>query len=95
MEAGAEKIPYVRVSETVDISMCLWLLWVIIDNAVVVCGSLDSPENGLLAISNITFGSIANYSCDEGYNIMGNEMRLCLESGLWSGEDPICQSEYA
>ena len=74
--------------------MCLAIVDISVDNSVVVCGSLDSPENGLLAISNITFGSIANYSCSEGYAIMGNEMRTCQENGSWSGEEPVCQSEY-
>ena len=74
--------------------MCLVILGISVDNSVVVCGSLDSPENGLITINNITLGSIATYSCNEGYNIMGNEVRTCQENGSWSGEDPVCQSEY-
>ena len=40
--------------------------------------------------------SQVNYSCDPGHELMGgNVTRVCLLSGMWSGEDPVCQSEYA
>ena len=54
------------------------------------CGSLAAPENGHTTI----FGLTANYSCNEGYTIMGNEVRTCQENETWSGEDPVCQGEY-
>ena len=57
------------------------------------CGSLVAPENGTLTIDSTTFESTVNYSCDEGYNIAGDEMRTCQENGSWSGQKPVCQSE--
>ena len=60
---------------------------------VVDCGSLFAPENGTLTINGTTFASTANYSCNEGYNITGDEMRTCQENGSWIGQDPACQSE--
>ena len=60
---------------------------------VVDCGSLAAPENGMLSIDNTTFASSVIYSCIEGYNIAGDEMRTCLENGSWSGQDPSCLSE--
>ena len=39
--------------------------------------------------------SQANYSCNPGHELMGgNVTRACLLTGMWSGEDPVCQGEY-
>ena len=61
---------------------------------VVDCGSLAAPENGSLTIDSTTYESTATYSCAVGYNIDGDPVRTCLENGSWSGQDPICQSEF-
>ena len=44
-------------------------------------------------------GVIANYTCDPGYVLAGNEMRTCEERyggtvGTWTGHKPHCQSTY-
>lgn len=57
---------------------------------VVDCGNLTSPLQGDVSIVGSTFGSEANYSCLEGYELDGNPNRTCLESGRWSGSDPVC-----
>ena len=57
---------------------------------VVDCGNLTSPLQGYVSIAESTFGSSANYSCFEGYELDGNVTRTCLESGNWSGSDPAC-----
>lgn len=63
----------------------------IVHPAVVVdCGSLTSPLQGYVLIAESTFGSIANYSCFEGYELDGNMTRTCLECGNWTGNDPMC-----
>ena len=40
-----------------------------------------------------TFGAMATYTCDEGFNLIGNSTRLCQADGSWKGTDPTCQSE--
>lgn len=35
-------------------------------------------------------GSVARYSCDEGYTMKGNGTRECLDNGTWSGHPPQC-----
>ena len=60
---------------------------------VVVCPELMSPENGRVDLSGMNFSSVATYSCDSGYNLIGSELRMCTADGTWSGEDPICQSK--
>ena len=46
--------------------------------------------------SDTTFGSIANYSCDEGFVLNPDDdtsrMRVCQADGTWFGPDPTCDS---
>ena len=60
------------------------------------CGSLNNPVNGTVQFNLTTFGAIAVFTCDIGYNLTdndGQDYRECLFGG-WSGEDPTCQSKY-
>ena len=38
-------------------------------------------------------GSVANYTCDEGYILDGVTQRICGENNQWSGDVPLCQSK--
>ena len=63
--------------------------------SVVDCGGLESPDNGTVDLrEGTTFGSTAFYSCDELFELDGNSTRVCLSSGVWSNEPPVCYSEY-
>ncbi|CAI8041021.1 Sushi, von Willebrand factor type A, EGF and pentraxin domain-containing protein 1, partial [Geodia barretti] len=57
---------------------------------VVGCGSLLAPANGLVNVSTTVFNSTATYSCNGGYNLVGDTTRTCLASDLWSGIKPTC-----
>ena len=37
-----------------------------------------------------TPGSLATYTCNSGYELVGNGIRTCLASGVWSGTEPFC-----
>ena len=37
------------------------------------------------------FNSVATYSCNTGYALIGDEMRTCQSSGVWFGSEPTCQ----
>ncbi|CAI8013734.1 CUB and sushi domain-containing protein 2, partial [Geodia barretti] len=52
---------------------------------VVDCGELMDPENGAVNVTNTTFNSTATYSCNGGYNLVGDATRTCLASASWSG----------
>ena len=54
------------------------------------CGFPDAPLLGLLLLDNIVIGSVATYSCNEGFVLLGNQNRTCLPNGEWSGETPAC-----
>ena len=56
------------------------------------CGPLYRPPNGFVDVSNGTaYGSVAVYTCDIGYTLIGQEIRTCRLSGCWSNESPTCR----
>ena len=55
---------------------------------------MKDPDNGNVSVSGTTQNSVANYTCDPGYDVVGDDMRICLETGVWSGSKPNCTSEY-
>ena len=56
------------------------------------CGPLNNPINGEIDIDQTTLGSVVTYSCLIGYLLTGEETRVCLASGKWSGDEPICET---
>ena len=35
-------------------------------------------------------GTVATYSCTDGYELVGEEKRTCLVDGTWTGAEPYC-----
>ena len=61
---------------------------------VVDCGTLTNPANGQVShTAGTTFGQTATYSCDTGYNLVGDSIRRCQADGMWSGNEPTCISK--
>ncbi|XP_064386134.1 mucin-2-like isoform X4 [Halichondria panicea] len=57
------------------------------------CGSLDDPTNGAVdTFSGTTFMMTATYTCNTGYNIVGDMTRTCQDAMLWSGAAPTCDT---
>ncbi|XP_053464040.1 complement receptor type 1 isoform X2 [Nycticebus coucang] len=60
------------------------------------CGTPPEPFNGMVHINTDTqFGAIVNYSCNEGYRLIGSPSTVCILSGnnvTWDKEAPICES---
>ncbi len=55
------------------------------------CDQLKPPEYGDVKLSGLTIGSHATYTCEDGFELLGNEFRSCEADGEWSGTDPTCQ----
>ena len=59
------------------------------------CGPLTDPANGQV---DHTYGTTveqnATYSCNTGYNLVGDSIRTCQATGNWSGGAPTCQGVY-
>ena len=73
-------------------SRCISLHVIFIILIVVDCGNLTDPANGQVDLtSGTTFGQTATYSCNTGYNLVGDSTRTCQATGVWSGSAPTCQ----
>ena len=56
------------------------------------CGTLTDPANGSVNhTAGTTFRQTATYSCDTGYNLVGDSTRTCNATGQWSGRAPTCE----
>ena len=56
------------------------------------CGTLTDPANGQVShTAGTTFGQTATYSCNTGYNLVGDSNHTCRATGVWSGCAPTCQ----
>lgn len=57
----------------------------------VLCALLDPIADGEVdQPAEAEPGDEATYSCDEGYVLLGAEVRVCGEDGEWGGEAPTC-----
>ena len=57
------------------------------------CGDLPNLLNGTVILTGTVEGSIANYTCDEGFTPDGPVVRMCRNNRMWSGVPPICEGE--
>ena len=59
------------------------------------CGPLTDPANGQVDhTAGTTVGQNATYSCNTGYNLVGDSIRTCQATRNWSGRAPTCQGVY-
>lgn len=61
--------------------------------AVVDCGSLNISGGEVFFSPGTTVNSTATYTCLVPLVLMGNQERLCLPSGEWTGSDPTCEGK--
>ncbi len=69
------------------------------------CPSLTSPVNGSVTYpftangnGSYPFNSVATYSCDTGFSLVGNSNRTCIGDGssvigAFNGVAPTCQGK--
>ena len=60
----------------------------------VMCPELISPVNGMVTMPSRIFNSVATYSCNEGYVLIGNAARTCQDNAMWTGSSDVsCRSK--
>ena len=69
---------------------CLHGVIISITLTVINCPALEHPERGLVSVGGNSTGSVATYSCNGGYSLIGSATRQCQSDGTWSNESPIC-----
>ncbi|XP_065189462.1 sushi, von Willebrand factor type A, EGF and pentraxin domain-containing protein 1-like [Sycon ciliatum] len=60
---------------------------------IITCPSLQVPSNGTAQLNsgNFSYGAVARFSCDVGYNMHGSAVRECGgDMGRWTGADTQC-----
>ena len=56
------------------------------------CGALTNPAGGRVNhTAGTTFGQTVTYSCNTGYNLVGDRTRTCQATRVWSGSAATCQ----
>ena len=57
----------------------------------IMCEAPDTIQHGRIDYKDLKLGSVVRYMCNDGYTLVGTEVRRCLSSLLYSGEEPVCQ----
>ena len=55
------------------------------------CSPLKTPSNGSLVGNLTTYPNKVKFICDEGFNLRGSNIRQCLSTGNWSGNESFCE----
>ena len=63
---------------------CLFLLGI-------TCPHLDDLSYGGVNVSDYYPDSRVHYYCNKGYKLVGDAYRVCLYSGYWNKEAPVCK----
>ena len=63
------------------------------------CLDLTVQANGMISYnigtaSQRPVGTVATYTCDTGYTLIGGTTRTCVNGGVWSGSVPTCQRKW-
>jgi hypothetical protein len=66
---------------------------VIADDDVALCPHLQAPADGAVRYNDRVVDSVAQYTCDEGFSLVGDDSRTCQFDSTWSGEEPTCQRD--
>ncbi|CAN8000951.1 unnamed protein product, partial [Ixodes hexagonus] len=61
------------------------------------CGFPGRPAYGRISLIRDSYeeGQQVAYSCDSGFNLLGQSSRDCLRNGTWSGTLPVCDTSLA
>ena len=51
-----------------------------------------NPTDGSVQYTGLTPGSVATYTCNDGYQAVGEVTRTCETDGTWTGDPPVCET---
>lgn len=58
---------------------------------IITCPRPNRVEHGWVQKTRYEYNTTVSYFCDDGYDLIGPHLRLCLHNGSWSGADPWCK----
>ena len=56
------------------------------------CPSLSDIPNGPVTVSGFETSNTAVYTCNDGFELVGQSTRVCMSDSTWSGDAPVCRS---
>ena len=57
----------------------------------ITCEELSNPENGTVSLpTERIVDSIATYTCNDSFELVGDASVTCQLNGTWSAEEPTC-----
>lgn len=59
----------------------------------ILCASLEAPPNGRVVQTGVSVGSLATYSCNSPFQLVGSSTRQCQSDGSWSNGEPSCEGK--
>ncbi|XP_035699729.1 uncharacterized protein LOC118432298 [Branchiostoma floridae] len=54
------------------------------------CPTLTAPENGAVNGTGNSYQDEVQFTCNHGYQLIGDSSRTCQADGTWTGADPTC-----
>ncbi|XP_045206696.2 CUB and sushi domain-containing protein 1-like [Mercenaria mercenaria] len=64
--------------------------WSTVQPSCVACPAIDSPISGEVMLQTDGETTLALFTCDLGYSMIGNEISACLPDGTWNSTAPTC-----
>ncbi|PWA28849.1 hypothetical protein CCH79_00012875 [Gambusia affinis] len=55
------------------------------------CELPSNPQHGSINVTYAPVGSVVSYSCEEGYELVGEPVRQCVSGRHWTGDEPACR----
>ena len=59
----------------------------------IACGSPTIPTNGNVRENGSLVGTVVEFTCNDGYLLIGTSSIFCQQDGNWSSQSPLCQGE--
>ncbi|CAG9857786.1 unnamed protein product [Phyllotreta striolata] len=54
------------------------------------CKEPEAPNGLIVTVNTYSVGGLVKYQCPRGHTMEGNDTRVCLKRGEWSGNPPLC-----
>uniref|UniRef100_A0A3B3T3R4 Sushi, von Willebrand factor type A, EGF and pentraxin domain-containing protein 1 n=1 Tax=Paramormyrops kingsleyae TaxID=1676925 RepID=A0A3B3T3R4_9TELE len=54
------------------------------------CEPPENPKHGSITITDVALGGLVQYTCDKGYELVGQTIRQCVSGRRWSDSAPSC-----
>ena len=48
-------------------------------------------KNGKVSLSGVLVGDTATFTCNDGYELVGDSVLYCRSGGTWDNLPPVCQ----